>query len=33
LQNLKLRNDWQDLGGGRFNQNNQNSMIDCLASY
>jgi hypothetical protein len=29
LQNPKLRNNWQDLGGDRFNQNNQNSMIDC----
>ena len=29
LQNPRLRNDWQDLGGDRFNQNNQNSMINC----
>ncbi len=24
-----LRSDWQDLGGDRFNEGNQNSMIDC----
>jgi len=26
-----LRENWQDLGGDRFTQNNQNSMIDCGA--
>lgn len=25
----RLRDNWQDLGTDRFNQNNQNSMIDC----
>jgi hypothetical protein len=25
----RLRDNWQDLGGDRFNQANQNSMIDC----
>jgi hypothetical protein len=24
-----LRDNWQDLGGDRFTQNNQNQMIDC----
>lgn len=28
-QRPSLRNDWQDLGGDRFNQGNQNSMINC----
>ncbi|MGE5567658.1 MAG: TonB-dependent receptor domain-containing protein [Rhodospirillales bacterium] len=27
----KLRDNWQDLGPDRFNQNNQNSMVDCGA--
>lgn len=27
----RLRDNWQDLGGDRFTQNNQNSMIDCGA--
>jgi hypothetical protein len=29
MQRPKLRDNWQDLGGDRFTQNNQNSMIDC----
>ncbi|MGA3098154.1 MAG: TonB-dependent receptor [Bryobacteraceae bacterium] len=29
LQNPMLRNNWQDLGTNRFNQNSQNSMINC----
>ncbi|MBZ5583575.1 MAG: hypothetical protein LAQ30_15480, partial [Acidobacteriia bacterium] len=29
MQVPKLRDNWQDLGGDRFTQNNQNSMIDC----
>ncbi|HXS95579.1 MAG TPA: TonB-dependent receptor [Candidatus Limnocylindrales bacterium] len=29
LQRPSLRDNWQDLGGDRFNQGNQNSMIDC----
>ena len=28
-----LRNDWQDLGGDRFNQGNQNSTISSLADF
>ena len=28
-QRPSLRNDWQDLGGDRFNEGNQNSMINC----
>jgi len=29
LQRPSLRDNWQDLGGDRFNQGNQNSMINC----
>jgi hypothetical protein len=29
LQRPELRNNWQDLGGDRFTQNNQNSMLQC----
>ena len=29
LKNPHLRDNWQDLGGDRFTQNNQNSMINC----
>ncbi len=29
LQRPSLRNDWQDLGGDRFNEGNQNSMVNC----
>jgi len=29
LKDPKLRNNWQDLGGDRFNTNNENSMFDC----
>ncbi|HZL55435.1 MAG TPA: carboxypeptidase-like regulatory domain-containing protein [Bryobacteraceae bacterium] len=28
-----LRSDWQDLGGDRFNQGNQNSTICCLSDF
>ncbi|HEY4088740.1 MAG TPA: hypothetical protein VGM43_22575, partial [Bryobacteraceae bacterium] len=28
-----LRDDWQDLGGNRFNQGQQNSAICCLANF
>ena len=28
-----LRNNWQDLGGDRFNQGNQNSTICCLSDF
>jgi hypothetical protein len=28
-QRPSLRDNWQDLGGDRFNQGNQNSMINC----
>jgi hypothetical protein len=29
IQRPSLRSNWQDLGGDRFNQGNQNSMINC----
>jgi hypothetical protein len=29
LQEPKLRNDWQDIGGDRWNPANENDMIDC----
>jgi hypothetical protein len=29
MQRPSLRDNWQDLGGDRFNQGNQNSMINC----
>jgi hypothetical protein len=29
IKRPSLRNNWQDLGGDRFNQGNQNSMINC----
>jgi hypothetical protein len=31
MQRPQLRDNWQDLGGDRFTQNNQNGMIDCGA--
>jgi hypothetical protein len=31
-QRPSLRDNWQDLGGDRFNQGNQNSMINCGAT-
>jgi hypothetical protein len=33
LGNPVLRNDWQDLGGDRFNQGNQNPTINSLADF
>lgn len=32
FRNPGLRDNWQDLGGDRFNQSNQNSMLNCGAN-